>query len=259
MQSELYFNPFQSFLLRHRSAFVLVMGFGGALLLGMLLWNLSGGMQVVAPPAVVEMSPTQNDAELAEPAQPAQPAEGVEPVEPVEQAVVDATLSPVFTAEVRHWESQILAWAAEYDLDPNLVATVIQIESCGNPQAVSSAGASGLFQVMPFHFAQGEDMLDPETHALRGLSYLVQSLGITDGHVGMALAGYNGGHTAAQGSWESWHQETRRYYRWGTGIYNDIQSGLTDSPTLHDWLAAGGASLCQQAAGQLAYLGDRSQ
>jgi soluble lytic murein transglycosylase-like protein len=170
----------------------------------------------------------------------------------VAQGRVAVELSPVFTPEVRYWETQILGWASGYGLDPNLVATVMQIESCGNPLVASPAGAQGLFQVMPFHFAAGEAMLDPDTNARRGLGYLLDSLESTGGHVGMALAGYNGGHVAAQGSWSTWPEETRRYYRWANGIYQDASSGMVDSPTLHDWLQAGGASLCQRAAAELA-------
>ncbi|NIS82480.1 MAG: hypothetical protein GTO14_20255, partial [Anaerolineales bacterium] len=42
-------------------------------------------------------------------------------------------LSKAFTPEVLYWSADILTWAAEYELNPNLVATVIQIESCGHP------------------------------------------------------------------------------------------------------------------------------
>src|SRR3990172_9300095 len=83
-----------------------------------------------------------------------------------------STISPVFTPEVQHWSRKIAAWAGAYQLDPNLVATVMQIESCGMPSAVSSAGAQGLFQVMPWHFADEDDMREPQTNARRGLAYL---------------------------------------------------------------------------------------
>ena len=251
MHSEISYSydPVTVALSRYRFPFVLLIGFCGAFLIGLMLWNLSGWAPAGgSAPAGSSAPPVQEEtlaaAESEPPALPTSP-----PPAAVAPPVAAAGLSPVFTAEVRHWEPQILAWAAERNLDPNLVATLIQIESCGNPAAVSSAGARGLFQVMPFHFEPGEDMLDPATNARRGLDYLVNSLGLTQGHVGMALAGYNGGHVAAQGSWVSWPLETRRYYRWGSGIYNDVSTGLADSPTLHDWLAAGGASLCQSAAG----------
>ncbi|MCX6035574.1 MAG: hypothetical protein NTV38_11465, partial [Chloroflexi bacterium] len=43
-------------------------------------------------------------------------------------------LSSVFTPEVQYWTGRIQVWAAAVGLDPNLVATVMQIESCGDPR-----------------------------------------------------------------------------------------------------------------------------
>ena len=70
-------------------------------------------------------------------------------------------LSPIFTQEVQYWEDNIIRWANDHSLDPNLAAVVMQIESCGDPQAVSRSGAMGLFQVMPFHFHRGENPITP--------------------------------------------------------------------------------------------------
>lgn len=162
-------------------------------------------------------------------------------------------ISPIFSAEVQHWAPQIVSWAKQFNLDPNMVATIMQIESCGDPQAQSGAGAMGLFQVMPFHFADGEDGFNADTNALRGMGYLVERLKQTNGDVGRAFAGYNGGHVAASGSWDSWADETQRYYIWSTGIYKDALSGSTTSATLQKWLEAGGAHLCQQAARRLGF------
>jgi hypothetical protein len=159
-------------------------------------------------------------------------------------------LSPVFTPEVRHWEAQIVAWAAAHELDPNLVATVMQIESCGDPNAVSIAGAQGLFQVMPFHFHEGEQMQDPETNARRGVGYLKAQLARTN-DPGMAMASYNGGPGVSSRPWAQWPAETQRYYEWGTGVYSEASSGAAESATLARWLRAGGASLCRQAAQRL--------
>ena len=127
----------------------------------------------------------------------------------------------------------------------------MQIESCGDPNAVSSAGAQGLFQVMPFHFDAGENMQDPHTNARRGMAYFAERLQQTRGDVGRAFAGYNGGHVAAAGSWDSWVPETQRYYTWSTGIYEEASAGAQSSETLSQWMAAGGASLCQQAANRI--------
>ncbi len=170
-----------------------------------------------------------------------------------ETAVVAApsVLSPIFTPEVRYWEAKILAWAAEFDLDPNLVATIMQVESCGDATAVSRAGAQGLFQVMPFHFLPGDDPFDPDTNARRGLAYFVARLQQTRGDIGRAFAGYNGGHVAASGSWESWAAETRAYYTYTTGIYADAQAGLSESPALQRWIQNGAGTYCQLVAKKL--------
>lgn len=160
-------------------------------------------------------------------------------------------IAPLFTPEVRYWESQIAAWAQAAGLDPDLVATVMQIESCGDPEAVSSAGAWGLFQVMPFHFQPDEAMHDPHTNARRGLAYLARALQLADGDVRLALAGYNGGHSLIGLDAAQWPAETQRYVAWGSGIYADARAGVSASPTLAAWLAAGGASLCRQAHARL--------
>lgn len=145
------------------------------------------------------------------------------------------------------WEANIVAWSAEKGLDPNLVATVMQIESCGDPLAISPAGASGLFQVMPYHFADGENHFDPHTNAQRGLNYLSQSLDAFSENASMALAGYNGGINGASQPQSHWAQETIDYQYWGENIYADAAAGREHSSVLDEWMAAGGASLCAQA------------
>ncbi|MCW5877014.1 MAG: transglycosylase SLT domain-containing protein [Anaerolineales bacterium] len=162
-------------------------------------------------------------------------------------------LAPLFTPQVLRWEADILRWSAEAELDPNLVATVMQIESCGHPLAVSRAGAMGLFQVMPYHFSAGENSFDPDTNARRGLAYLRKSLD-NFGTSEMAMAGYNGGINGASRPQAAWAQETRRYIYWGENIYRDAAAGREGSLVLQEWLAAGGASLCAQAQ-QLAEAG----
>lgn len=160
-------------------------------------------------------------------------------------------LSSIFTPQVQHWSSEILRWSDEWDVDPNLIATVMQIESCGHPWVHSSAGAIGLFQVMPFHFGADEEPESPEVNARRGLEYLSKAFTIAEGDIGMALAGYNGGHRMINRPYRSWPEETRRYVHWGSGIFLDAQNGLSSSPHLKDWLSAGGASLCERSRAAL--------
>lgn len=156
-------------------------------------------------------------------------------------------LSPAFSASVLAWRSEILRWARQFELDPNLIATVMQIESCGDPRALSSAGAMGLFQVMPYHFRSGQDPFDPHVNADRGLRYLADALTLSSGDVTLALAGYNGGHSQITRPASTWPDETRRYAYWGGGIMDDLEAGADHSPTLAEWIEAGGATLCQRA------------
>lgn len=160
-------------------------------------------------------------------------------------------IAPLFTAPVQHWSADISRWADEYDLDPNLLATVMQIESCGHPTVSSVAGAQGLFQVMPFHFASDEDQLDPDTNAMRGAAFLNECLDWASGDTGLAMACYNGGPSVISRPMDTWYDEPRRYYRWGTGIYADAVSNSSSSDTLDAWLAAGGANLCDSASSVL--------
>lgn len=156
-------------------------------------------------------------------------------------------LSPAFDPSVQAWAKKIMTWAEDFNLDPNLVATVMQLESCGNPHARSGAGALGLFQVMPYHFREGEDPLDPDVNAAHGLAYLASALDQASGSVASALAGYNGGHGQISRPENAWPEETRRYANWGTGIMQDLSSNATFSSTLETWRASGGDSLCREA------------
>ncbi len=171
--------------------------------------------------------------------------------QPISPAPGKSKIAPLFTPEVQHWEAKIISWSRQWGLDPNLVATVMQIESCGDPKALSSAGAIGLFQVMPYHFQPEEDPFKPRTNALRGLSYLRSALEAGGGDIRLAFAGYNGGIHGAKRPESSWAAETLRYVYWGTGIYKDARKMAQHSDRLEEWLAAGGASLCAQAASRL--------
>jgi soluble lytic murein transglycosylase-like protein len=159
----------------------------------------------------------------------------------------DAELADLFTPEVLYWREDILRWAKERSLNPNLIATIIQIESCGHPYVSSGAGAQGLFQVMPFHFSKGENQLNLENNARRGIDHLWDCLIWTNYDVGVSFACYNGGPSVIGLPPSQWFAESQSYYRWGTGIYNEASQGLESSPTLQAWLAAGGSVLCERA------------
>jgi len=160
----------------------------------------------------------------------------------------NAPLASFFRPEVLYWRDEIEDWAREHHVNPNVIAIVIQIESCGNPNAISNAGALGLMQVMPFHFQNGENMINPDTNVARGMTVFYECLTQFAGwDLGTALACYNGGPSVTQRPFSSWANETQYYYRWATGLWSDVQNGDETSDALEDWLAAGGERLCVQA------------
>lgn len=160
-------------------------------------------------------------------------------------------IAPMFTREIQYWSGNIRNWAHQYNLDPNLLATIMQIESCGDFGVSSSAGAQGLFQVMPFHFDASENQLDPDTNAMRGANFLNQCLGWASGDANLAMACYNGGPGILSRPYSTWPSETQRYYTWGSAIYADAVQNKSTSEGLNSWLNAGGSSLCTRASNTL--------
>ena len=56
------------------------------------------------------------------------------------RVTVAGSLCLAQSSEVRRWADH---WAAQYGVERELVYAVIEVESAGNPRAVSSAGAVG--------------------------------------------------------------------------------------------------------------------
>lgn len=170
----------------------------------------------------------------------------------------DAALAELFHPAVQYWEPAIYGWAQEVHLNPNIIATIMQIESCGNPYIASGVGAQGLAQVMPSNFQAGDNQLDLNTNVHTGMQILRDCLRWSgdpdfDGHqdraqnIGLALACYNGGPGMINRSQQNWPDETRSYYDWGTGIWAEASQGQPTSNTLSRWLEAGGVNLCNRA------------
>ena len=97
------------------------------------------------------------------------------------------------SAGVRRYQPLLDAASARYGLPSGLLAAVAQVESGGNPTAVSPAGAQGLMQIMPATArGLGVDPLDP-AQAVDGAARLLRDHLRTFGSLDLALAAYNAG------------------------------------------------------------------
>lgn len=160
-------------------------------------------------------------------------------------------IAPIFPLEIQHWKSSIAGWSTAYRIKPNLIATLMLIESCGNPQALSGVGAEGLFQVTGPNFTPADNPFDPDTNARVGLGLFAQTLAGANGNAGLAFAAYNGGPSIFTTSPGDWPRETQDYQYWASGIADEAERGMSESPTLQDWLDSGGQALCGAAAQSL--------
>jgi soluble lytic murein transglycosylase-like protein len=92
-------------------------------------------------------------------------------------------------------ESIFAKAATTYGISENLLKAVAKAESDFDTNAVSSAGAQGIMQLMPATAkALGvTNAFDPEQNIMGGAKYLSQMLERYDGDTTLALAAYNAG------------------------------------------------------------------
>jgi hypothetical protein len=104
--------------------------------------------------------------------------------------------------------------AAEFDVRPDLVHAVIQVESGYDPRARSPKGAMGLMQLMPATAAEFgvRNPYNPTENIRGGVAYL-KSLLDRYGDETLALAAYNAGPTAVEkyGNTVPPYRETQHY------------------------------------------------
>jgi soluble lytic murein transglycosylase-like protein len=98
-------------------------------------------------------------------------------------------------ARVEKFRALIKQAARRHHLDAALLAAVVHVESGGNPQAVSPAGAQGLTQLIPATAQRFgvNDPFDPVQSLDGAARYLRGLLGQFGGDVSKALAAYNAG------------------------------------------------------------------
>lgn len=94
-----------------------------------------------------------------------------------------------------NYENIIKKAADQFQLPERLISSIIQHESNFNTDAVSTAGAQGLMQLMPgtAKFLGVKNSFDPEQNIMGGARYLKQMLNQFDGDMKLALAAYNAG------------------------------------------------------------------
>ena len=110
----------------------------------------------------------------------------------------------------------LLRISGEHGIPPKLVQAIIQVESRGNPKAVSPRGALGLMQLMPevIKACQVADPFDPLANIQAGVRHLHYLLLQFSGNLPLALAAYNAGPGAVRhyGGIPP-YPETRKYLR----------------------------------------------
>jgi soluble lytic murein transglycosylase-like protein len=119
-------------------------------------------------------------------------------------------------------DAAIMQAAARHNVDPNLVRSVVKVESNFNPNAVSRKGAMGLMQLMPgtARSLNVTNPFDPEQNVDAGVRHLKRLLESYGGNVPLSLAAYNAGTGAvARSAGVPRYRETRNYVRRITNLY----------------------------------------
>jgi soluble lytic murein transglycosylase-like protein len=119
--------------------------------------------------------------------------------------------------------------AERHEVDPFLVAAVVEAESGFRPRAVSPRGAVGLMQVLPATGSSlgARNLADPHVNLDAGSRYLRGLLRDYDGNLELALAAYNAGPAAVQryGGVPPF-RETREYVRKVMRLYQKHQRSI---------------------------------
>jgi len=107
--------------------------------------------------------------------------------------------------EITRWKGLCERYGKQHNIDPRILGTLIALESNGDPNAISPAGAVGLMQVMPRdagkQFADRptkQELLDPDVNVQTGTSILASNLAANNNKLFPALAAYYGGPAAAK-------------------------------------------------------------
>lgn len=108
--------------------------------------------------------------------------------------ISDAIRAEFFAGEVPYG-TLIYEKSKKYDVDPALVAAVIEQESRFRPRAKSPVGARGLMQLMPRtgRWMGARNLYDPEQNVDAGVKYIAYLDKRFNGDLKKIVAAYNGG------------------------------------------------------------------
>jgi len=120
------------------------------------------------------------------------------PPAPVEEGI---SLSGYWPTNISQWSDIIIIYANKFDIDPDMIAAVMTIESRGNPEALSSAGAIGLMQIMPKYHSCAS--WNPEENVACGTQILLHYY-TRAGDWRRGLAAYNAGETGRDLYWRGY-------------------------------------------------------
>jgi soluble lytic murein transglycosylase-like protein len=112
--------------------------------------------------------------------------------------------------------------ANRFQMDPELIRAMVQVESGYNPKAVSSKGALGLMQLIPATAARFgvTNPFDPKQNLEGGVTYLKHLMALFGGNLPLSLAAYNAGEQTVQRSGGiPAISQTQDYVRKITSIY----------------------------------------
>ncbi len=111
-----------------------------------------------------------------------------------------AKASKFFSKNKKKYSPLIAKAAKKYEIDEKLLHAVIRAESAYNPNAVSSAGAVGLMQLMPQTAKRYgvSDRRNASQNIDGGTRYLKDLLAMFNSNLKLAVASYNAGEGAVK-------------------------------------------------------------
>lgn len=124
------------------------------------------------------------------------------------------TYKQVVISDVLSIAENIVSYSTEYNVDPYLITALISVESSFNKKAVSSSGAKGLGQLMPFNFKTYgiKNPFDIEQNVRGTVRMMSQLIKRWDGDVTHALASYYEGPNAIQSKYGKPFRESTSAY-----------------------------------------------